>query len=60
MSQESALDPLLYNLYVSDLEDMKLKGADYSYAVDTGLLYEGKDPVLIQANIVSDINLLEN
>lgn len=57
--QGSVLGPLLYLIYINDIEKIKKNGNIYLFADDTCLFYSGKSMREIQDNITEDMVTLE-
>jgi hypothetical protein len=56
--QGSPLAPLLFNLYINDLQDYKLKGQIYNYADDTIIMHPHKNLRIAIDHLQSDLNIL--
>lgn len=57
--QGSVLGPLLYLIYINDIEDIEMEGKIYLFADDTCIMYSGKTMDEIQQKVNKDMPVLE-
>lgn len=57
--QGSVIGPILYLIYVNDIESLDLFGLSYLFADDTCLVYSASDISVILDNMQKDIKLLD-
>jgi hypothetical protein len=56
--QGSPIAPLLFNLYINDLQHYKFKGQIYNYADDTLIIHPHRNITIAINNLQSDLNII--